>query len=301
MTKHLRQALAVTTATVGLTAAAAGLGSASAAPFTIEAGPTTIHFTNWETTVSAAGDELTGLIRIDQILNTATGNTIFSTSPSEEIVGYFRGLILSPPGFIPAPGAPFAFTGGELFLYRDTTPDFNPSRNPAVGSGPANVATDSPGVPNIGPQAPANQAPILGGAGNGVTDGALWAHIVFDPGLNLANPTATLSGSIRATLPADDGFGSPAFQGDGQSYLSIDGGEVFGIYDTNGFNGGLSDFRLDNTFFITNNGTPAFDNTTNGWDTHSDDPVRGIIPEPMTIGIIGMSLLGLGIARRRKA
>jgi len=306
MTKHLRQALAATTATVGLMAVAAGLGSASAAPFVIEAGPNTIHFTNWETKVTAAGDELVGLIRIDQIFNTATGNTIFSNSAQEEIVGYFKGLILKAPGFVPAPGSPFAFTGGELFLYRDSTPNFNPSFDPTVGSGPGNLGTESPFVTNIAPEAAGPfQAPIAGGVGNGVTDGALWAHIVFDPGLNIADPTATLSGSIRATLPSDDGFGSPAVQGDGQSFLSIDAGEVFNVYNTNGFNGGLSDFRLDNTFFITNGVAPigpfVYDNTTNGWDTHSDDPVKGILPEPMTIGLIGMGLLGLGVARRRKA
>jgi hypothetical protein len=291
-----------------LAAATAGVmiaGAGAAQAFSLTSGSHTWHFTNWETRVTGQGDVLEGLIRVDQIFNNDTGNTVFSTNPGEELVGYFTGLTVQ--SITEAPGAPFSFTGGEIFLYTDTTPDFNPSKDPTVGSGAANLASDSPGVSNIAPDAaPTDQAPLLSGAaGAGVTDGTLWAHIVFDAGISLADPTATLAGGIRPVVAVDDGLGSPALQGDGSGFMSIVAGSAYDQYNTNGYNGGLSDFRLDNTFFITNGpaavGPVSFDNTTNGWDTHSDDPVKALaIPEPATIGLMGMGLFGIGVLQRRR-
>lgn len=308
---------------------ALGIGSvptdAGAAPFTLTGGGQTWHFTNWETRVTDVGQELQGLIRVDNIFKDSNGNEVFSTTPAEEIVGYFRGLTVK--NIDESPGGSFAFTSGFIALYRDTTPDFNPSLDATVGSGLSNLATESPGVADIDPDpTPSDVAPIVDGdgVGAGVTDGVLWALIRFDTGISITDPTATLTGSIRAIPPnpvIDDGYGSPALQGDGSAFLSIVAGEVFEHYDTNEFVdlfGGEHDFRLDNTFFITNGpasiplappGCPGplpgcleFDNTTNGWDTHSDDPVKSVgLPEPMTSAIFGMGLLGMaGVMRRRR-
>jgi hypothetical protein len=89
--------------------------------------------------------------------------------------------------------------------------------------------------------------------------------------------------------------------GSGNGFLDVTGGDAAGNFDTNTFAnafdlGGYSDLTLTSDF-------------TNGQGTSSDGlPVGGsatvkanAIPEPISLGLLGIGLLGLGMARRRKS
>jgi hypothetical protein len=98
-----------------------------------------------------------------------------------------------------------------------------------------------------------------------------------------------------------DGNGDFSF--DGVAFANIIGGTAastfdlgnFSIFSDDGTIRWLADLRLE--FEGEGNVTTLI----NGWQVDSDDPAMfGIIPEPTTISLLGLSLLGLAGARRKK-
>lgn len=122
-------------------------------------------------------------------------------------------------------------------------------------------------------------------------DGALWLNLLAVDATG-DNSGVTLEGSLTAVVLSG---GLPTLSGQGFGYFDVVGGWAAGNIDTNGQFGGrdlsyTSDFQP----------FPSSGTTTDGY-THfgTGDLAGSSIPEPSTIALFGLTLLGLSFARRK--
>jgi len=166
--------------------------------------------------------------------------------------------------------------GGILIVYDDSTPEPWPGPGPASwseGTGAANAAmTATDFYPGISDQTP-----------------FLIAVLVELPAVKLAAFGAP-AGTLLAEVNATDGFGAPDTTG-GLAFANVIGGTAAGRFQEGLFGPGL-DLRIEfDPDFIPQN----------GWQTGSDDPIQfGTIPEPASLTLLGLSLVGLAGAKLRK-
>jgi len=242
----------------------------AAQAISIPAGPLSFHWTDWETRVTGNGQSLNGIFRLDQILQGTT--VVWNAGAGEELTGSFQNLTVASFGG-ETPGSQILFTGGDLQVYLDNTPDFDPTQ---------------PGV--------------------GVTDGTLWIDADFTTGVDFFNPGATLVSTVTSSGSdqGPDGIINPTIRGTGTALLDVVGGSAASTFDSNLFprldgSGLFADLSLSANFFITNTGSAPFTATTNGWDVWSSDPIKAnAIPEPTSMLLFGMGLAGLVSKKLRK-
>ena len=216
--------------------------------------------------ILAPGDILAGVGRIDTIKD-SQGNVTWSRGQNGVYLSYWFDSYKTQAINSAVPATPpfnVIFSGGSIHFYTSAT-EFNPT-----GSFAADKATISAG--NLWVDA-TGATTRLCTAADACLDGV---------GTPIALDSFILSGSLGS-------IGSGA----GNGLLNFTGGPAQLYLDTNAFPGG-SDAALGSSF---NSGS-----ATAGYAASGSIDIRGVaLPEPATLSVMGLALLGMAGIRRRKA
>jgi hypothetical protein len=261
-------------------------------------GPVAIKFNSYEsfidssgnlTTTLAVGDQNFGAFNITSITAETTGKTIWTASPSNGfLVGLFNDITVSritPLG----PAFVTGNTGGQFAIYNlpySSFPTLTQGTNGYLAGGCTHFNTL---CYNTLTNVAGHTAPVL--------------TMDLVPGADTTNPAETLAAlASTTTIPTS---------GAALGWMDITGGSDASQFGKGGFTtaiGTAADMSLFDDFCPNpiGKGAPACGGTTipiGNWQQLNFDPVGAeAIPEPVSLGLLGTALMGMGVAgwRRRR-
>lgn len=269
------------TAAAPAVVAASLAGTAHADPINYLPKNTDVHFeySGLEVLVTASNQQLYGIVNVSEIVDAGNGVPYWmgdGSSDGTQLVGFFYGLNST------VSGSTVTYTGGHFVLYDVPNGSYNPGA-----------------APNADPTALANREALLCG---GAACPSAWATADFVPGIldSTGDTTVSLENPLIPPFPND-------VAGSGYLNMSIaDFGYGVGTnnakFDSNQYTftyNSPADLFLDSALAACPPSSTGCD--AHGWDVLSNDPIFArTVPEPGTLALLALGVLGLGYSRLRK-